>query len=392
MPYNPGTGIYTLPAIYLAIPGTTILATQHNTPLEDLEVANNYARPIIAGGTGSVSAVTARGSTTGIATEGNIGAKGSNIASAATLTLVDNFNYNHVTGVVAVTAISTRTAGQRVLLEFEGILTLTHSAALVLPGALNIITAAGDIAEFVSEGAGNWRCSQYIRASVVYLTMRPAPQIKSAPGAFVYTPTSGVRYADFEAVGGGGGGGGVDGQGAGTGGSGGGGASGFYGRTGPINVTGAATFNGSIGAAGAAGSAGGGDGGVGGDTSITVGATTYTFGGGTGGGGMIANGTVGGSQDGGAAGVGTNVVGGSQPGGIGVYNGNSATNSTGGNGSASPLGSGGKGQHLIAGGNLNGLAAAGFGGGGGGGTTNNSVNNATGGVGTAGYMRIWEYY
>lgn len=60
MPYNPGTGIYVLPAIYLAIPGTVIIAAQHNSPLEDLEVANNYARPIIAGGTGANNAASAR--------------------------------------------------------------------------------------------------------------------------------------------------------------------------------------------------------------------------------------------------------------------------------------------------------------------------------------------
>lgn len=53
MPYNPSTGVYSLPAIYLAIPGTVIIAAQHNTPLEDLATANNYARPIIAGGTGA---------------------------------------------------------------------------------------------------------------------------------------------------------------------------------------------------------------------------------------------------------------------------------------------------------------------------------------------------
>ena len=56
MPYNPSTGIYTLPAIYLAIPGTTIIAAQHNDPLVDLQTANNYARPIVAGGTGSATA------------------------------------------------------------------------------------------------------------------------------------------------------------------------------------------------------------------------------------------------------------------------------------------------------------------------------------------------
>lgn len=53
MPYNPSTGVYSLPAIYLAIPGTVIIAAQHNTPLVDLQTANNYERPVIAGGTGA---------------------------------------------------------------------------------------------------------------------------------------------------------------------------------------------------------------------------------------------------------------------------------------------------------------------------------------------------
>lgn len=55
MPYNPSTGVYSLPAIYLAVPGTVIIAAQHNTPLVDLQTANNYERPIIAGGTGAGS-------------------------------------------------------------------------------------------------------------------------------------------------------------------------------------------------------------------------------------------------------------------------------------------------------------------------------------------------
>lgn len=53
MPYNPSTGVYSLPAIYLAVPGTVIIAAQHNDPLVDLQTANNYPRPVIAGGTGS---------------------------------------------------------------------------------------------------------------------------------------------------------------------------------------------------------------------------------------------------------------------------------------------------------------------------------------------------
>lgn len=54
-----GGGIYSLPAVYEATPGTTILSNQHNTPLEDLESDANTARPIIAGGTGETTAAAA---------------------------------------------------------------------------------------------------------------------------------------------------------------------------------------------------------------------------------------------------------------------------------------------------------------------------------------------
>lgn len=50
-----GAGVYSLPGSYLAVSGETILATQHNTPLEDLEADANNARPIVAGGTGETS-------------------------------------------------------------------------------------------------------------------------------------------------------------------------------------------------------------------------------------------------------------------------------------------------------------------------------------------------
>ncbi len=55
-----GVGAYSLPAIYLAIPGTTILAVQHNTPLEDIANTFNLVYPIAYGGTGGNTAATAR--------------------------------------------------------------------------------------------------------------------------------------------------------------------------------------------------------------------------------------------------------------------------------------------------------------------------------------------
>lgn len=50
-----GSGVYSLPPAYLAVAGETILATQHNTPLEDLEQDANNARPVVAGGTGETT-------------------------------------------------------------------------------------------------------------------------------------------------------------------------------------------------------------------------------------------------------------------------------------------------------------------------------------------------
>lgn len=42
---GPPTYTYTLPPVYLAVPGTVILATQHNDPLEDIETAFNTEWP-----------------------------------------------------------------------------------------------------------------------------------------------------------------------------------------------------------------------------------------------------------------------------------------------------------------------------------------------------------
>ena len=87
--------------------------------------------------------------------EGN---KGADIASGATLTLVAGSDFADVTGTTTVTAISTRPAGSRFTFQFDGALTLTHNATtLILEGSTNLVTAAGDVVRFISEGGGNWR-------------------------------------------------------------------------------------------------------------------------------------------------------------------------------------------------------------------------------------------
>lgn len=72
-----------------------------------------------------------------------------------------------ITGAATITSFGTVSAGIRKRLQFSGAATLTHNAtSLILPnGGNNITTAAGDCAEFVSLGSGNWRCTDYQRAN-----------------------------------------------------------------------------------------------------------------------------------------------------------------------------------------------------------------------------------
>lgn len=89
------------------------------------------------------------------------------IASATTTNIgAAAANYLQVTGTTTITAFDTVQAGTERVLEFAGILTLTHnSTTLILPAATSITTAAGDCAIFRSEGSGNWRCISYELAS-----------------------------------------------------------------------------------------------------------------------------------------------------------------------------------------------------------------------------------
>jgi hypothetical protein len=67
-----------------------------------------------------------------------------------------------ITGTSTITAFDTVAEGVIRWVAFSGALTLTHNAAsLILPGAANITTAAGDVAVFKSLGSGNWKCMSY---------------------------------------------------------------------------------------------------------------------------------------------------------------------------------------------------------------------------------------
>lgn len=98
---------------------------------------------------------------------GDMGVKGADIASATTTNLANATGwYLDITGTTTITGFGTVNAGQIYMLRFTGALTLTYNASsLILPGAANITTAAGDVAFMMSLGSGNWRCLVYQRAS-----------------------------------------------------------------------------------------------------------------------------------------------------------------------------------------------------------------------------------
>lgn len=89
------------------------------------------------------------------------------LASAATVDIsTQNSNNLTITGTTTITSFGSAAAGVIRRLVFSGTLTLTHNASsLILPGAANIVTAAGDTAEFLSIEAGRWRCTAYQKAS-----------------------------------------------------------------------------------------------------------------------------------------------------------------------------------------------------------------------------------
>ncbi len=156
MPYVAET--YVLPPGSTVTPNTTIESAKFNTFLNDIATAQNAARPVVGGGTGAA---------TSVAGNDGLNTQGADIASGATTNLaLATGVYVNITGTTTITSFGTVLAGSERVLTFTGILTLTYNAtSLILPGAANITTAAGDVGTFRSLGGGNWRCVSYLRAN-----------------------------------------------------------------------------------------------------------------------------------------------------------------------------------------------------------------------------------
>jgi hypothetical protein len=89
------------------------------------------------------------------------------LASATTTDLGAQTTDNlRITGTTTITGFGTVASGTMRNLRFAAALTLTHNAtSLILPGAANITTAAGDTATAVSLGLGNWVVTAFQRAA-----------------------------------------------------------------------------------------------------------------------------------------------------------------------------------------------------------------------------------
>ena len=167
-----------------AAAGTKILSSRHDTHDEDLATAinacitqNNESKPT-ADFAPNASATYDLGTASlkwqdlhlsGAATiAGNlVTSKGSDVASATALALGTDGNYFDVTGTTTITSINTVGIGTVVKLHFDDSLTLTHNATdLILPGGANILTNAGDEAEFVEYATGDWRCLNYQKSKL----------------------------------------------------------------------------------------------------------------------------------------------------------------------------------------------------------------------------------
>ena len=118
------------------------------------------------------------------------------VASAGTTDIGAAASNNvRITGTTTITSFGTAASGITRQLRFAAALTLTYNAtSLILPGAVNIITAAGDTATAISLGSGNWVVTAYQRANMAGMLDSVRRQIVSvAVGSVDFVLPSGFN-------------------------------------------------------------------------------------------------------------------------------------------------------------------------------------------------------
>jgi hypothetical protein len=137
------------------------------------------------------------------------------LASASTTDLGTIASQNVlITGTTTITAFgsSASTASPLYFIEFNGALTLTHNGtSLIIPGAANITTAAGDNAIVEYLGSGNWRVRHYSPATgrAVGSPVSPTRQYLTSGSSATYTTPANCKAIVVKMIGGGGGGAGA---------------------------------------------------------------------------------------------------------------------------------------------------------------------------------------
>lgn len=126
--------------------------------------------------------------------------KGADIASASPLVIGTDGDYFDVTGTTGF-AVMTVAANRHFFLQFDGSLTMTHHATnLDLPGAANITTTIGDVAEFFSTGANTVQCVNYTRANGSPLGLLDEDDMASDSSVFPASQQSVKVYSDAGVV------------------------------------------------------------------------------------------------------------------------------------------------------------------------------------------------
>lgn len=123
--------------------------------------------------------------------------KGDDLVSANSLTLGSTGNYFDVTGGTTINTIAAVRIGTVIGLHFDSTLVLTNSTALVLAGSADIVTIAGDEAQFTQyTTSADWRLTKYLRASGLPLAVVDEDDMASDSSSKVPTQQSVKAYVD----------------------------------------------------------------------------------------------------------------------------------------------------------------------------------------------------
>lgn len=165
MPRN-GSGTYNLPSNSWnpAITGAAATAADYQALINDIATAltQSLSRdgqatmtgPLNMGGN-TVSGLNApTGAGESLRWEQMI--KGSDIPSAASITIPNEGALFEITGDATIETITDAYPGRTVILRFAEGITLEHSASLVIPWARDVVTIAGEMGVFVNRAPGIW--------------------------------------------------------------------------------------------------------------------------------------------------------------------------------------------------------------------------------------------